>query len=331
MTIQSSYQEFPNHLSEAKRLLDDTSGELEAVKDSFREKATTLCRTMTPKESFEFRLRSEQVVNPGLAWDPDESVVETGVDYKYKINFYQCYDLKRDFRKFVEEDDRYTVEWGMTELPSRNADDSFGKVLVHFMPKGPAVLASASKKQKGHRTIMSIQSKYQEFPNHLAEAKQLLDDTSAELEAVKDSFREKATTLCRTMTPKEAFEFRLRSEQDVNPGLYWDPDEAVVETGVDYEYKIKFLHCYELNRDFKYFVGDDDRYTVEWEEAEVSCKYTARSCGTMPVHVHFMPTDDAVDDYDEEDNDGDMARMMTRSMSKMTRTRSNGITKLEYK
>jgi hypothetical protein len=51
---------------------------------------------------------------------------------------------------------------------------------------------------------MAIQSRYDTIPDHLAEAKQLIEDTIAELEGVKEAFRQKANTLCRTMTPKES-------------------------------------------------------------------------------------------------------------------------------
>jgi hypothetical protein len=133
MGIQSSYDTFPDHLAGAKQLLDATIAELEAVKEAFRQKANTLCRTMTPKESFEFRLRSEQFVRPGLSWDPLEEEEESEKGYDYTISFRHCCEFERDFMQFLEGDDRYTVGYGECELPYQDN----GRMPVFFMPKEP--------------------------------------------------------------------------------------------------------------------------------------------------------------------------------------------------
>jgi hypothetical protein len=111
---------------------------LEAVKEAFRQKANTLCRTMTPKESFEFRLRSEQVVRPGLSWNPLEEEEESEEGYDYTIRFGHWYEFKRDFMQFLEGDDRYTVDYGECELPYYKAHRGGGDMPVAFMPKEPA-------------------------------------------------------------------------------------------------------------------------------------------------------------------------------------------------
>jgi hypothetical protein len=127
----------PDHLAEAKQLLDDTTAELEGVKEAFRQKANTLCRTMTPKESFEFRLRSEQFVRPGLSWNPLEEEEESEEGYNYTICFRHCYNFERVFMQFLEGDDRYTVNCGQTELPYSRADQDGGLMYVAFMPREP--------------------------------------------------------------------------------------------------------------------------------------------------------------------------------------------------
>jgi hypothetical protein len=112
---------------------------LEAVKEAFRQKANTLCRrTMTPKESFEFRLRSEQFVRPGLSWNPLEEEEESEEGYNCTISFGHCYELERDFMQFLEGDDRYTVDYGECKLPYSRADLDGGEMPVAFMPKEPA-------------------------------------------------------------------------------------------------------------------------------------------------------------------------------------------------
>jgi hypothetical protein len=138
MSIQSQHQDFPDHLAEAQQLLDDTTAKLKTMKESFRQKANTLCHTMTPKESFEFRLRSERVVGPGLSWDPGEEEEESEKGYDYTIYFGTNYWLCGDFMQFVEDDDRYTVEWGETALPFCHDDSSIGTMPVAFLPKEPA-------------------------------------------------------------------------------------------------------------------------------------------------------------------------------------------------
>jgi hypothetical protein len=118
--------EIPNPGKKAKLLLQFTERLFHDVTEDYRGKVRPICRAMTPKDAFEFRVNSELAVNreaggkdncelnrEGGKIDEDDGA--TRYDYiLYYVSFKNsdgCVD-NQDFISFVEDDDRYEVEWG---------------------------------------------------------------------------------------------------------------------------------------------------------------------------------------------------------------------------
>jgi hypothetical protein len=96
---------------------------------------------------------------------------------------------------------------------------------------------------------------------------------------VTEDYRGKVSPICRaTMTPKDAFEFRVNSEIAVNrklggkwrcgldfEGVHRDDEKDEDDGASRYYYTLdhKADACME-DEDFKSFVEDDDRYKVKW-------------------------------------------------------------------
>jgi hypothetical protein len=116
--------------SQAKDLFDDYTGRLEAVKQSFREDVGKLSLTLSPKESFELRLRYMDVTHHFGACEEEEEDNEGG--YKYRIFNDGQFDVDDEIKHFVEDDDRYSVYW----WPMDGFDECF-TMDVSFWPKDP--------------------------------------------------------------------------------------------------------------------------------------------------------------------------------------------------
>jgi hypothetical protein len=118
--------EVPNPVEKAKLLLKFTERLIHDATEDYRGKVSPICRAMTPKDSFEFRVNSELAVNRYLGgkwncsldrdeWkddeddDEDDGVIRYDYDLHYKRDAYM---QDEDFKSFVEDDDRYKVEWG---------------------------------------------------------------------------------------------------------------------------------------------------------------------------------------------------------------------------
>jgi hypothetical protein len=118
--------EIPNPGKKAKLLLQFTERLFHDVTEDYRSKVRPICRAMTPKDSFEFRVNSELAVNRYLGgkwncsldrdeWKDDEDDDEDdGVSrYDYYLHYKgDAYMQDKNFKSFVEDDDRYKVKWG---------------------------------------------------------------------------------------------------------------------------------------------------------------------------------------------------------------------------
>jgi hypothetical protein len=121
-----SSSEIPNPRKKAKLLLQFTERLFHDVTEDYRVKLSPICRAMTPKDSFEFRVNSEIAVNRelggkwscGLHREGEKIDEDDGASrYDYSLSYLSlkqndaCME-DEDFISFVEDDDRYKVEWG---------------------------------------------------------------------------------------------------------------------------------------------------------------------------------------------------------------------------
>jgi hypothetical protein len=102
--------------------------DLEKYKEILRKVVGEMCRKMSPQEAFEFRLRSRfdyRYVPYGTDSPPVR--VKHGLSYHVRDADWLAPDGE-EIRKFVEDDDRYRVDWG--NLAKEN-----GRNDVSFMPQ----------------------------------------------------------------------------------------------------------------------------------------------------------------------------------------------------
>jgi hypothetical protein len=158
---------------------------------------------------------------------------------------------------------------------------------------------SLQRSNRCNRAFMDLQSPLDdEFPEHFVEATKLLEngkaqfstlkqdtneqfrilkedtdeqfrilkqDTDAQFGMLKQSFRQNMSILCRTMTPKESFVYRLRSQlaRSVDIRLVPTGSRSDKKNGIDSYWVISYSSC-QIEVDCKKFVNDDERYTVNW-------------------------------------------------------------------
>jgi hypothetical protein len=130
MGIQSTYDEIPAGLNNAKALFDENEAKLEAVKLSFREELATLCRTLPPKEAFELRLRYLDCIQSHYKACEEEEEGDEDGDYIYTLIAEGYFRVEDEDKAFVEDDDRYKVYWPGVEMQDK---DVFTED-VHFFP-----------------------------------------------------------------------------------------------------------------------------------------------------------------------------------------------------
>jgi hypothetical protein len=115
------------------------------------------------------------------------------------------------------------------------------------------------------------------IPNRLSEINQLFEQKVNALQAVKDSMMkeikvaedsmlEEIGVKVLTLSPKDAFELRLRCLAVINPKFDTDKEEEEVAWDI-YEYSLHHQMFYK-NKKSSYwsFLREDDRYYVEFEE-----------------------------------------------------------------
>jgi hypothetical protein len=132
MGIQSTYDEIPAGLNNAKALFDESEAKLEAVKLSFREDIATLGRTLPPKEAFELRLRYLDCIQSHYQVFSDEEEGDEDGDYKYMLGAKGHFSVEDEDKAFVEDDDRYRVYWSGVVMEDH--DGFTEEVHVGFMP-----------------------------------------------------------------------------------------------------------------------------------------------------------------------------------------------------
>jgi hypothetical protein len=125
----------------------------------------------------------------------------------------------------------------------------------------------------------SQSSSSSEIPNPGKKAHLLLQFTERLFHDVTQDYRGKVSPICRaTMTPKDAFEFRVDSEIAVNRKLGGKTCELNRDECKDdeddgasrcYYYYLGYLRdAFTEDNDFLSFVEDDDRYKVKWGDIQ---------------------------------------------------------------
>jgi hypothetical protein len=135
--FMDAQQLLDDHAAKFRIFQEETSAQLKNMKQLLRKNVSTRCRTtMTPKESFEYRLQSELAVSADIPWyllgkDGD---IETDRGYLYVIGTNAPFQFEDDFMEFVQDDNRYTVDWD-SHSPKMSSP-TFGTLDVYFIPKG---------------------------------------------------------------------------------------------------------------------------------------------------------------------------------------------------
>jgi hypothetical protein len=134
-------------LEEAKKLLDEAKYEVYSVQESFWEKVGPICQTMTPKESFEFRVDADPALNPWYLGSCKESFNACELDgvcekdiadsYKYALMSEGVFRVEDEsYIDFVEDDDRYCVDWGSKYAELQDRDVAILYIYLHIYKKG---------------------------------------------------------------------------------------------------------------------------------------------------------------------------------------------------
>jgi hypothetical protein len=257
-TVETGLSLFNPHLPSPPQIVQDASTLFDTFKKvisvrpiRFRKKLGPLCREMSPRDSFEFRLasRTEYRYAPHFD-DPKES--KKGLIYQvYNADWVSPSD--EEFKKFVEDDDRYTVDWG-SFVKDRSSNEYSCTILLR-----PKILLSrkATEQHNVHDTI--------DIPSDTAvlkKAETMLYFTDSAFRGITIDFRKRLGPLCLQMSPKDSFTFRLASRALFEKGPSFENPKAV-ENGLAYpasDIDWQFL----FDEDFKTFVEDDDRYNVHW-------------------------------------------------------------------
>jgi hypothetical protein len=245
--------------------------DLKKYKEILRKVVGEMCRDMAPQEAFEFRLRSRfdyRYVPYGINAPPLR--VEQGLIYHVRDADWLTPDGE-EVRKFVEEDDRYRVDWGNLEKDNRST--------VQFMPEEP--LPHMLNEKNG---ASSADPNGPSDPRLLEKANALVEKTrQTHLDRTKD-FYKKLGEICVLLSPRDSFTVRLESRSVFEEGVriyapYEDEEEEIFRFGGKNHDLFDIFHsnCFD-DEEFKQFLESDDRYRVEYNTDEM-CKETRADGG----------------------------------------------------
>jgi hypothetical protein len=281
-----------------------------------------ICGELSPQESFEFRLQS-RIDFRHVPCYANASPVEQG--FAYHVTGVDWLSLDgEEIRKFVEDDNRYNVDWG--NFFDFNDESKSGTVV--FMPKDPlphmARLnesndSSASDPPPDIQNLGKPRKRYyspSDFycpTDPLVEKKaELLCDRAvqARKNIVNDYFKQ-MEGVWAMMSPKGAFTSRFKSWSDFRDGPTLDKvDENkhfYTEDGEEYfpkfqvddkdsigtVFHIQDAHYEFPDEAFKEFLESDDRYIVHWGSFKPMltwCGHKYRySDDSIRGFIRFMP------------------------------------------
>jgi hypothetical protein len=145
--FQNYKQPFPNRLARVQTLFEKHIGAMTKAKQSFLDEVGATALTLSPKDSFELRLRALHVLKPGMYPSDDYAILDfesRGHDFDeveankpthrfeankhdYILNFvFDTDQVDKAFKNFVMDDNRYSVEFGCMELNDGNHKDDVG-------------------------------------------------------------------------------------------------------------------------------------------------------------------------------------------------------------
>jgi hypothetical protein len=204
---------------------------------------------MSPRDSFEFRLKSRTECRSSLCFDIPTDVKK---GLSYQVCGADCISPKdKEFRAFVEDDNRYRVHWGCFV---KSESGTFSGSLM-FIPKDPL--------PHMHHFCSQTKTLHPETGSQapLENARKLRLDTDVKLSSVIAQCRKELGPLCLKTSPKESFTFRLQSSFLFKDGLFVE-DSNGCQDGLSHQFDAESF--FVDNPDFKGFVEDDSRYDVSW-------------------------------------------------------------------
>jgi hypothetical protein len=137
-------------------------------------------------------------------------------------------------------------------------------------------------------------------PERLYEVNSFFEAQADTVRMAKKSFREQIATKALTLSPKDAFDLRLKCLDFLIP--HFGPHEhcTLIEPNV-YEYYVSSEGMFRLEDedDYETFLKDDDRYHVELDEVEC----TDHDSWGFAVRLTILNAADDCGDVDDEDED----------------------------
>jgi hypothetical protein len=255
--------------------------DLEKYKEILRKVVGEMCRDMSPQEAFEFCLRSRfdyRYVPYGT--DAPPLRVEQGLTYHVRDADWLTPDGE-EIRKFVEDDDRYCVDWG--NLAKDNGST------VEFMPEDPLPHMLNEKNDSSYADPNGPSD-----PRLLEKANALVKKTRrTQLDRTKD-FYKKLGEICLMLSPRDSFTVRLESRSVFEEGariyqyeLGEDEEEEIFGFGGKNTdmFDIYNSNCFNDPK-FKHFLKNDGRYRVKYIISEM-CKETRAAGGKGTIG--FVP------------------------------------------
>jgi hypothetical protein len=302
-----------------------------------------ICRELSPQASFEFRLQS-RIDFRHVPCCANASPVEKGIAYNVTEVDWLSLDGE-EIRKFVEDDNRYQVDWG--NIFNFDVHNKSGTVV--FMPKDPLphmgrlreLNDSSANNPPPHIESQGKSRKryYSPFDIHcptdpiVLKRAELLCERAAQareyFENIVDDYFKQMEDVWAVMTPKDAFISRLEAWSDFRDVVVFEvvrKNDYYADDGEEYFLKFKFgdddddnigtiFHVKDAHSDFpgkafKEFLQSDDRYIVHW--GRFKPKVTLRGDeflenGRVSGFIRFMPKFAIVmpSGYENEETDED--------------------------
>jgi hypothetical protein len=280
-----------------------------------------ICRELSPQASFEFRLQS-RIHYRHVPCCVNTSPVEKGIAYNVTDADWLSLD-REEIRKFVEDDNRYKVDWG--NFFDFDFDTKSGTIV--FMPKDqlphmgrltetkdslasdpPARKQYPGKSRKRYYSPFNIHCPTD--PQVEKRAELLCDRAYEARRYIVDDFFKQMEGVWAVMSPKDAFISRFESWSNFRGGLNFEEvdEEDAFYAEDDEEYFPEFedddddnigtvFHINDAHYDFpskafKEFLQSDNRYTVHWGRFEPKltwCGHKYRGNDFVRGFVRFMP------------------------------------------
>jgi hypothetical protein len=259
--------------------------DLDKYKKILRKVIAEIGGDMSPQESFEFRLQSRIDFRHVLhASNSPPARVEHGLAYDVTDSDLLSLD-DEEVRAIVEDDDRYTVDWG--QLKKNN-----GTGVVLFMPLKPL----PHMPDETHRPSDSVvvDKAWRRY----------FKTKRARVDTMKDFYKH-VGELCALMSPKESFAFRFSASFEGDQSV--EPDDRPEKYSWGLQHRYTSPNCDDFDSAFKHFVEDDDRYKVKWGRVKLE-ELHHRYGATWVGHVDFIPKSPLphmMDDYEDSDEDDD--------------------------